>query len=83
MGVTHRTGASALATAAITGVIAFVLFVAGGGVLWTATNRLLGWSLLAFGLASVIATAMLMLAGTRPGVPSQKLASPPTSGSRH
>ena len=59
-------GTSALASAALSGLVAFVLVLAGGAVLWTSSAVLLGWSLLGLGLAAVAATAMLTLAGTRP-----------------
>ena len=66
VGVTTRSGTASLACAAATGMIAFVLFLAGCVVLWTSSAVLLGWSLLALGVAAVAATAMLTLAGTRP-----------------
>ncbi len=46
--------------------VAFVLFVAGIALLWSGGTLLLGWSLLGLAMASVAATAMLTLAGTRP-----------------
>jgi hypothetical protein len=55
-----------LALAGVTGVVAFVLFVAGIALLWSGGTLLLGWSLLGLAMASVAATAMLTLAGTRP-----------------
>jgi high-affinity Fe2+/Pb2+ permease len=57
---------NSLACAAVTGVIAFALFMAGIGLLWTGDRLVLGWSVLGLGLAAVVATAMFTLAGTRP-----------------
>jgi hypothetical protein len=62
----ERPGAASLALAAVTGVIAFALFLAGAIVLWTLHGAPLGWALLGLGTASVAATAMLTVAGTRP-----------------
>jgi hypothetical protein len=64
--VKPRNGTASLALAGVTGVVAFVLFVAGIALLWAGGTLLLGWSLLGFAMASVAATAMLTLAGTRP-----------------
>jgi Kef-type K+ transport system membrane component KefB len=66
VGVKTRSGTVSLACAAVTGVVAFVLFFLGVALLWTGNGVLLGWSVLALGLAAVVATAMLTLAGTRP-----------------
>lgn len=66
MGVKPSAGTSALVAAALSGLVAFMLFLAGCAVLWTSDAMLLGWSLLGLGLAAVAATAMLTLAGTRP-----------------
>jgi len=69
-GVNRRTGTASLACAAVTGVVAFVLFLAGVVVLWAVEDALLlGWALLGLGTASVAATAMLTVAGTRPADP--------------
>ena len=66
VGVKPSAGTSALAAAALSGLVAFVLFLTGCVVLWTSSAVLLGWSMLGLGLAAVAATAMLTLAGTRP-----------------
>lgn len=65
-GVKPRNSAASLAAAAITGVMAFVLFVLGVALLWAGGTVLLGWSLLGLAVASVAATATLTVAGTRP-----------------
>ena len=66
MGGQPSAGTSALAAAALSGLVAFMLFLAGSTVLWTSGAVPPGWSLLGLGLAAVAATAMLTLAGTRP-----------------
>ncbi|MDA0180722.1 hypothetical protein OJ997_10495 [Solirubrobacter phytolaccae] len=61
----------------MTGVLAFLAFLAGGGTLWASARyddgfwatggaASLGWGLLALGFAAVVATAMLTLNATRP-----------------
>lgn len=60
-----RTGSLSLACAAVTGVLAFVFFLAGGALLWAGVQTF-GWALLGLGLASVVGNALLTLVGTRP-----------------
>ncbi|WP_121255729.1 hypothetical protein [Solirubrobacter pauli] len=77
-----RSSAASLTYAGVTGVIAFVAFLAGGGLLWANARAddpdgffasggalSLGWGVLALGCVAVVATAMLTLSATRPETP--------------
>jgi hypothetical protein len=77
--VQSRSSAASLTYAGVTGVIAFVAFLAGGGLLWANTRAddpdgflagggalSLGWGMIALGCVAVVATAVLTLSATRP-----------------